>query len=1191
MNKIVGSARELIQKVKLPFSEVTKTDISPEENLFQEIVPTGDLIGCLDAPTISEIHHNGTLIVVGWLGSKSSPIQSLLLSKDESPEEPITYGLPRPDVAQVFPDLPNASLTGFRWNIFFNSNFSGKITLKITAILENGERICCFTRQVTVNPATPPQPRKITPYNFVYGAVRKAVAAYQHGRLSVSPLEWVRKTKIYYQQLKADPNIAIETFDLIHPWQLQDPYQRWRDRNRLTPKLLSRMTEDAEKLKNVGAKISIAVPIYNTPEFFLKELILSVTSQIYPNWELCLADDASTQPHIREILEEAAKSDDRIKVVFRLENGHIAEATNSAIEVATGEYIGLLDHDDLLSPDALLHVAECIHKYPDVDWIYTDEDKIERTGRHYDPQMKGDWSPEMMLTHNFPQHFTVIRKTLVDKVGRMRKGYEGAQDLDLYLRVSEHTTPAKIKHVAKVCYHWRCHDESTASHGTQKRYIFDSAERGISDAIERRGLRAKPFLPAVAEKNGWCLYQLKWDESLLAENPVTIVIPTRDRVELLEKCVDSLKRTVDKRYVKLIIVDDGSQESKTREYFQKLEKERVFQCRVIPSGRTTEPFNYARLMNVGANYVDTPYMLHLNNDIEAIAPGWLEDMVGWMSLEGVAVVGAKLYYPDRTIQHAGVIIGPHRGLADHLFDRLPKEEPGYISLPHAARNVSAVTGACLLTPTKLYRELGGFDEENFAVQYNDVDYCLRVIESGKRVVFTPQATLIHVTSASRGKEYNYQEHLHFLSRYPNYRDPYFNENLDIDNLWMGVNPYHYCHPERVEKLKVLVVSHNLNLEGAPLIIYNYARHFATVGNYQVKVISAEDGVLREFYEDLNIPVKIVPKQVPFPEESIEQFRHRLKQLGDSLDLADFDLVVCNTMLTFWGVELARLFGLPSIWNIHESTNIEKSIKTFFGEASVEGMRQLLKDCFQNANKVVFQAEATRKVFQGFNANDNFRTFAGAVPIEKIDRFRQSHDKLSLRKQYGIDPESIVITVVGTICERKGQHVFVEAIEELETRYKGRNIKISAVIVGGNVISYLHFVQHQIEKSGLKNVYIFDKTKNVYDFFAMSDIFVCSSFEESFPRVILEAMAFQLKIVSTNVFGIPEMVDDDRDAYLVNPGNPKALADAIDKCLENPEKSARMASNAYAKVCRMFDEKDLLKNHLLLTKEVALETTK
>lgn len=1193
MNKIGGVVEKILQSTKSTLSQGKQTDNAVQETPFIEVIPSGELLGCLDAPTINEINLNGTLAVVGWLCSRNKSIQSLLLSIDDAEEELIIYGLPRPDVAQAFPDVPNSGLSGFRWNVFLNKEFSGSLVIKIWAVLETGEKICCFSRRVSLEPAPVIEVKPINAYTFIYGAIKKAIAAFQHGRLSPSPVQWVRKLRRYYKQLKTNPNIAIENYNVIHPWQQQDPYQRWVEINQITPKLAAVMAEDAAKIKDVGPKISVIVPLYNTPEQFLEEMIRSLISQIYPNWELCLADDASTAPHVKEILQKAAASDSRIKVVFRNENGHISAATNSALELSTGEYVALLDHDDLLSADALLQVAECIVKNPDVDWIYTDEDKIDETGRHYDPQMKGDWSPEMMLTHNYTQHFTVFRKSLVEKVGGMRQGFEGAQDLDLYLRVAEQTTGEKIKHIPKVCYHWRCHSESTASHGTQKRYVFESAEKGIREALQRRGIKAEPFLPAIAQKHGLCLYQLKWDKSHLAENPVTIIIPTRDRVELLERCISTLEKTVDKRYVKVIVVDDGSVEPKTHAYFQKLQQNQVLECRVVSSGRTeNQPFNYSRLMNIGAKYVQTPLMLHLNNDIEAIAPGWLEDMVGWMSIPGVGVVGGKLLYPDQTIQHAGVIIGPHEGLADHQFHQLPKEEVGYICLPHAARNVCAVTGACLLTSTALYRELNGFDEENFSVQYNDVDYCLRVRELGQRIVYTPQATLIHVTSASRGKEYNYREHYNFIKRYEKFPDPYVNESIDLESMWMAINPYHYGHSARIEKLKVLVVSHNLNLEGAPLIVYTYARHFATAGGYQVQVISTEDGVLRDAYEELNIPVKIVNKQLPLPEEKIEHFRSRLKKMGESIDINSFDLVVCNTLVCFWGIELARLFNIPSIWHIHESTPLDKSIKNFFGEACEESMPKLLRDCFLNASRVVFQAETTRCIFQPLNARDNFRKIYGAIPVEQINDFRKTHSKSSLRAKYGIGENDIVLTVVGTICERKGQHIFLEAIKELEAKYSPETLpNFSYLIVGGNVVSYLRYIEQQIKKLELKNVKFYHETKEVYDFFALSDIFVCSSFEESFPRVILEAMAFELKIVSTNVFGIAEMIDDGVEGYLVEAGNPKALAKAIYKCLSEPKVAARLASNAYVKVNRKFDLPAQLNRHLLLSKETVLSSSK
>ena len=1172
---------------KKPLKKLKSLIFPPRQG---ETNPLGELLGFLESPNFIENNTNGTLRVSGWVLHKTAKIAALRLGRDNLPEEDITYGTPRPDVAKVFPDMATACESGFGCNIALGRNYTGKLEIKIWAILENEERLCCFGRTVKVRSPSPP--RSVNLSLFIYGVINKAFVAYRQKRLPLSPIAWVRYLRRYYRQLNAYQTLGIEYSNIIHPWQTEDPYQRWLEINSLTPKLRSLMQQDAERLKDRGVKISVIVPVYNTPPAFLEEAIASVTTQIYPNWELCLADDCSSLPHIRTILEKAQASDSRIKISFRTENGHIAAATNSALDLATGEYVAFLDHDDLLPPDSLLHLAEAIDQHPDIDWIYTDEDKIDAKGYRYGYQMKGTWSPEMGITHNYMHHLAAIRKSLVEKVGRMRPGFEGAQDLDLFLRVSEQTTSDRIIHLPYICYHWRVHEESTASRGTQKSYVFDSAYRAIAQAITRRGLKAKPFLPAIAKEYGLCLHQLQWDSSILAENNVTVIIPTRDRVDLLAKCISRLEKTVDGRYVKLIVVDDRSVEPKTHQYLEKLETEKVLNCRVIRAERPDGQFNYARLVNLAIDFVETPLILHLNNDIEAIAPGWLEDMAGWMSIEGVGVVGAKLLYPDKKIQHAGVVVGVNQGLAAPLFNKLHKDELGYIFLPHAARNLLAVTGACLLTSTELYKELRGFDAENLGVEFNDVDYCLRIIESGKRVVYTPQATLSHHESASRKNiDYNPREHLNFLSKYRGYRDPFFNENLDIDNeskaMRMDINPWHCNRAKRVSKIQILLITHNLNLEGAPLMAYRFAEYFAQSGCCQIKAISLADGPLRSDCENLQIPVKIIEDDLKIVDANINDYRQRLQKLGESLDIAEFDLIICNTMVAFWGIELARLFGLPSIWHIHESCTVEKSLYNFFGESPAELIKPLLEECFTKASRVVFVAEATRRIFHPLDSRGNFRTVYGGLDIDKINQYRQNNQKSDIRAKYGIDDEKIVITLVGTICERKGQHIFVEAIAELEKKYLGNLADLYFIIVGPRQEVYFNFLQQRIQQLNLKNLTIYEETREIYDFYKLSDIFVCASFEESFPRVVLEAMAFELKIVSTGVFGIAEMIGDREHGYLVPPGDPQALAAALLDCLSDPKASQKMAAKAYARVCRMFNNQLQLPKHLELAKEVAL----
>ncbi|MDJ1184787.1 glycosyltransferase [Roseofilum casamattae] len=1199
------SPNPLVQMVKPSLKALLQRSGEPEVN------PTGDLQGFLESPNAIERNVSGVLRIAGWLFHQKSAIASLILIQGNGAAEIMTYGELRPDVAEAFPDVPHAEKSGFGWNLPIEPNFSGQISIKIVARLENSgnnghsSTLTCFTRQITIQNVYE-RPPKVKLSQRISGFMTKLILAYkQRGSIPLSPLVWVRFIKRYYDQTKTEPFTAYS--GTIHPWQQQDPYQRWLETNRLTSKLRQLMEDSAAQLAETGVKISVVVPIYNPPKEFLQETIASVRSQIYPNWELCLADDASTEPYVKEILEAAQAADSRIKVVFRSENGHIVKATNSALEVATGEFIALLDHDDLLSPDALLHVAECIAKYPETDWVYTDEDKVTPTGERYGYQMKGVWSPEMAIAHNYTHHLAIIRKTLVDEVKELRPGLEGAQDIDLYLRVREKTTVDRVRHIPKVCYHWRVHAQSTASKGTQKTYVFDSAYRAISDALERRNLRAKPFLTELGEKYGLCLHQLQWDSSILAENPVTIVIPNRDRIEMLAQCITSLEKTVDSRYVSVIIVDDDSTEAETEQFWQHLEnpssvhqftsllpEKLQLSYRVIrtkrpdPSLSGREGFNYSRLVNLGAEQVKTPLMLQLNNDITAISPGWLEDMVGWLSIEGVGVVGARLLYPDNTLQHAGVCVGTNGGLAGHLFHGVSKDEIGYIFYPHITRNVSAVTGACLLTPTELYREVNGFDQEKLGLELNDVDYCLRVGSTGKRIVYTPQATLIHQGSASRGDYYNPKEHLNFMAKYPEICDRYINPSINIDSMVMDLDPLHYIHTDRISGIKILLVTHNLALEGAPLMAYHFAKHFVESGECQVSVVSLVDGPLRKDYEALNISVKLIEDNLQRVDGNLAAYRDRLQAVGELLKITNFDLILSNTMVGFWGVELAQLFNLPSIWNIHESCPIDRSLRNFFGDSPPQAMRQVLERCFQNASRVIFVADATRKIFHDLDIHGRFRTIPGGMNLKTIQQFRQTHSKSALRQKYGIAEDKTVISIIGTTCERKGQHIFLEAIKHLEKIYPAQKFQnLEFLIVGTREIIYLDYLRQVQQRLKLDYVKMYPETRQVFDFFGLTDIFVCASFEESFPRVILEAMAFELKIVSTNVFGIPEMIGDRHEGYLVRPGDPEALGNALVEAIDT-DYANRLRGNAYARVNRLFDNQKQLPKHLQIVKEAILQ---
>ena len=1081
--------------------------------------------GALEEPAVEATVEHGLLLIKGWLHFDSKEVAELVARFNGEKEVKLAHSLRRPDVAGYFANFSGAAESGFEGYATLGSDYSGPLKVEVEALLTDGNRITCFKRDVI--------------------------------------------TKL--PQVPAPPSPPAE---LSH----KERYAQWVDTNKLTPCLLKKMKEDGEKLARTGPKISVIVPTYNTPKAFLRELLEALQNQLYPNWQLCIADDASTEPHVRAILERAAATDPRVSVVFREKNGHIVQASNSALSLAQGDYAGLLDHDDLLSADALLHVAEAIVANPDVDLLYTDEDKLSPTGERYDPIFKGSFSPEMALTHNYIQHFTVIRKKLLDEAGGFREGFEGAQDLDLYLRVLEKTTPQRVRHIPFVCYHWRSHPESTALSGSQKGYVFESARKSITEALQRRAIRAAPFLPEWADASNCCLYQLKWAPELLKENPVTIIIPTKDRVSLLEKCLASLERTVEKAHVKVLIVDDFSEEKATHAFYKGLETNQRLNYRVIQPRRRSTEFNFSALINEGVAAADTPLVLLLNNDTEALEPGWLEEMAGWMSIDGVGAVGAKLLYPDGTIQHAGVIVGPHGGLADHIFHRLPKEVIGFNFLTHAARNVSGVTGACLLTSKSVFEAVGGFDQDALGMEYNDVDFCLRLGQAQKRVVFTPQATLVHYCGQSRGPTWRPAEHASFLSRYPDIKDPFYNENLDLERP-MAVNPNHFLHGNRMGSLKVLMISHNLNLEGAPKVLFDQATYFRSMGAYDVTVLSRQDGPLRQEMEEAGIEVRIVQNALPMGGENRLTYMERLRKLGDELDVAAFDLVVCNTLISFWGVALAGLCRVPVIWHIHESTAPDRF---FHFDHIPEG---LVESCLGSADRVVFEAKATRQIFESYERKNNFTTIAGSIDVAAIDAYCERHSPESLKSKHGIDPTRLVVNLIGTTCARKGQLVFVQAIELLQKKRPDLIAHICFIMLGARESAYLNLLRERMEAIRESDTRLLDETHDVFEYYRLSDVLVCASFQESFPRVILEGMAFKLPIVTTDVFGIPEMVNHQGEGLFFKPGDYAQLAQYIEDLSHSLEVRRQLGARAHANVTRRFNSAKQLERHLALTKEV------
>ncbi|WP_422759563.1 glycosyltransferase [Microcoleus anatoxicus] len=478
--------------------------------------------------------------------------------------------------------------------------------------------------------------------------------------------------------------------------------------------------------------ISIVMPVYNTPEQFLRAAIQSVLNQSYTHWELCIADDASTKPHVKKILEEYVTEDSRIKAVLRNQNGHISRASNSALQLATGEFISLLDHDDLLTVDALYEVVKLLNQHPDADMIYSDEDKVNEQNDFSLPCYKPDWCPDSFLSRMYTCHLGTYRRSLVNEIGGFRDAYNGSQDYDLVLRITEKTN--KIFHIPKILYHWRFHSESASASKDAKPYAYEAAVRAITDAIHRRGEPGQ----VLAHQNLPGHYTVRY--AINSDKLVSIIIPTRDFGSLLNLCLYSIfSQTLYPNY-EVVVIDNGSVE---RETTQIIERWRIQQPTKFKSYRLDIPFNYSRLNNFGVEKAQGDYLLFLNNDTRILHGDWLNVMVEQAQRQSVGAVGGLLMYPDNSVQNSGFILGVN-GIASHAYKGISNAVIQYDDIVHIGftNNVSAVTGACLMCRREVFASIGGFDE-NLPIVYGDVDLCLKMIAKGYRNVYLSHAKVLH----------------------------------------------------------------------------------------------------------------------------------------------------------------------------------------------------------------------------------------------------------------------------------------------------------------------------------------------------------------------------------------------------------------------------------------------------------------
>ena len=1085
--------------------------------------------------------QSGNIRFSGWCFHPQYQITKLILSCGDIVADCI-YGYLRPDVKDAFPDSLHSTNSGFDVTIYVPQ---GSWQIALNAHLESGQIITFelsrpfIARGENLWQKGKVRLEKIVKFSkFAYHKIAQRKA--RLGRfptLSELPLLARRAITIYKEQQSIDFGLVPPEFKIPQPL---DAYDAWLAVNQWNKRSQVHLCQRLQSCQTLP-KISVVMPVFNPPIEFLNAAIFTVVNQVYQNWELCIADDHSSNPEVAVILNKWAAKDERIQVVFREENGNISTATNSAASLAKGEFILFLDHDDELTPDALAEVALYLAEHPETDFLYSDDDKISAKGDRFAPQFKPDWSPELLLSYMYLSHLCAVRHSVFQQVGGLRVGFEGSQDYDFALRATE--VSRQVGHLPLVLYHWRVIPGSTAASGTAKPASFIAAEKALQETLKRRGLPGKVYLPDWAAQAGCGIFDYQFPDR---GRSVTIIIPTKNQLGLLKACLSSLEKTTYQNY-QIVIIDNESDDPQTIAYLKQVTHQ------VLRIGNNSAGFNFAAINNRASEQIESDYLLFLNNDTEVISPQWLSQMVGFAQMQGVGAVGAKLLYPDGKIQHAGIVHGLYHGLAGPAFKTAPSWDSGYLSYGKVNRNYSAVTAACLLTPRQLFLELGGFDEVNFAVAYNDVDYCYRLVEKGYRCVYCPTAEVLHKEGSSRGFGDNPQEPATFKRKYSGKIDPWYSPHLSLSDEQFKIQPRKVfmgsMHP-----IKTLVFTHNLNCEGAPNSQYEVIVKLKEMGVINPIVYSPQNGLLKKEYEAQGIIVCV--KDSPLNNlTTSKDYNKAILDLAEFIKKQNVEMVYANTLQTFYAIAAAQKLGIPSIWNIRES----EPWQTYFNHLGQEIAARAL-ECFKFPYRIIFVADATRDRYLALNSHHNFTVIHNGLNLERLETKGKDWTRQRARQSLNVNDE-IVLLLLGTVCERKGQQDLPQALAKLSQEWHS---KIKVFIVGDRPSLYSRELKNIVAKLPAtlsQRITIVPETPDTSRYYQAADIFIFTSRLESFPRVILEAMAYGLPIITTPVFGVKEQVQPGVNALLYEQGNIQELTIAIETLLQNEKIRSRFAKNS------------------------------
>ncbi len=958
-------------------------------------------------------------------------------------------------------------------------------------------------------------------------------------------------------------NRYAQSFSYWKRHRLENSYNHWLEVNSWNERRQEVLQQAWLEVRE-HPRLSLIMPVYNPPASYLERALASVREQMYPHWELCLVNDGGFDPEIYGIIESWQSREPRLKVEQARQNTGVSGVTNTAAAMAQYDHLLFMDHDAELAPDALAEVALCLARHPRLAVLYSDEDKLDEAGRRFDPHFKPDWSPELLLSSMYLGHLFGVRRDLYRAVGGMRIGFEGSQDYDLALRVTEQTS--QVWHLPKILYHGRVTPGSTGLTDHEKSSACEAGRRALQEAFERRGLNAVVRHPRWAYQAGGGIYTHEFPD---VGPSVAIVIPTKNQLKMVKACLNSLVKTRYQNY-QVYIIDNDSDDPKTLDYLHR-SPHTVWRLS-CPEGR----FNFAHLINQAVERVSADYLLLLNNDVEIINPAWLSQMVGYLGIPGVGAVGARLLFPDGRVQHAGVLHALHQGKPGHAFRLTPGQDWGYHAYAKVTRNYSAVTAACMLTPRRLFQQSGGFDENNFAIAYNDVDYCYRLLDGGYRVVYCPSAELVHHEGATRGNVDHLPDVAAFVQKYRHRYDPYYNSNLSLQGGDFLVSA-RTSAPESLRPIRVLMCTHNLNLEGAPQFLLELARGMVERGIIEPIIHSPVDGPLRQAFEAAHIPVWISPLPLPAV-KNLENYNRVIDALAREFEAKDRELIFGNTLLAFYAIVVADRLRLPCLWHIHENDP-----QPHLRELPRVAARQVIKG-FALPYQVIFSSDSTRALYNHWNGHNNFMTLSYVLDCERFARLLQPWRRDTARAALGLGPDEVMVLLLGTSCERRGRMDLLKAIRSIQEEYLPR---VKFFLVGDRVNSStqkLCAFHASLDHKWQNRVTIVPETKDVGLYYRAADIFLCTSRIESFPRVILEAMYCRLPIITPPLFGITGMLRDGYSARFYYPGHYRQLARLIETLIQEPTRRRQLGDNAALGLSALPDYDDMLTSYAKLFRE-------